>query len=90
LQAVYSSLHLRGSGIREISACGTSESSKFLLRNPESWALEYRIQLKESGIPLTIAIRKPYSTDQESGIHSVEIQNPFLTWGNLIALGADP
>ena len=62
--------------------------------NPESWALESRIQLKESGIPLTIGIQNPSSTDKESeiqylesgGIHGVEsspesrIQNPSLSW----------
>ena len=36
--------------------------------NPESCALESGIQLKESGIPLTIRIWKPRSTDKESGI----------------------
>ena len=30
------------------------------------------IQLKESGIPLTIGIRNPSSTDKESGIYSLE------------------
>ena len=57
--------------------------------NLESWALQSGIQLKESGIPLTIAIRNPSSTDKESeirylesGIHRVEsspesrVQNP--------------
>ena len=61
--------------------------------NPESRALESRIQLKESGIPLTIGIRYLSSTDKESeiqylesGIHGVEsspesrIQNPSLSW----------
>ena len=32
----------------------------------ESWAFESRIQLKELGIPLTIGIRNPSSTDKES------------------------
>ena len=36
--------------------------------NPESRALESRIQLKESGIPLTIGIRYLSSTDKESEI----------------------
>ena len=37
-------------------------------RNPESWALESGIQLKESGIPLTIGIQNLSSADKESGI----------------------
>ena len=32
--------------------------------NPESWVLETGIQLKESGIPLTIGIQNPSSTDK--------------------------
>ena len=52
----------------------------FCLWNPESWALESGIQLKESGIPLTIGIQNPSSTALtktriqylESGIHGVE------------------
>ena len=39
------------------------ESGKFELPNPKSWALEFRIQLKESGIPLTIGIRISSPTD---------------------------
>ena len=37
---------------------------KFCLWNPESWALESRIQLYESGIPLTTEIQNPSSTDK--------------------------
>ena len=50
--------------------------------NLESWALEYGIQLKESGIPLTIGIRNGNSSDKESGIQSPRrgIQNPRLSW----------
>ena len=80
------------------------ESGKFCLWNPESsenlfvgnwksrtWA--FGIQLKKSGIPLTIKIRNPSSTNKESeiycpesGIHSVEsrIQDclafPYIMW----------
>jgi len=36
--------------------------------NLESGALEYGIQLKESGIPLVTAIRNPISIDKESRI----------------------
>ena len=46
--------HLRDSGIRKI----------FCLRNSESWALESGIQLKESGIPLTIGIQNPNCTEK--------------------------
>ena len=38
---------------------------KCFLVNPESWlSVESGIQLKESGIPLTIGIRNPSSTDK--------------------------
>ena len=49
-----------------------TESEKFLL--PESWALGSGIQLKESGIPITIGIQNSSPTDKdlESGIHCVE------------------
>ena len=50
----------------------STESGKFLL--PESWVLGSGIQLKESGIPVTIGIQNPSPTDKdlESGIHCVE------------------
>ena len=48
------------------------ETGKFKLWNPESWALKSGIQHKNSGILLTIGIRDPSSTDEESGIHSME------------------
>ena len=44
---------------------------KFCLWSPKSWALESVIQLKESGIPPTITMWNPSSTDKESEIHSV-------------------
>ena len=44
------------------------ESSQFLLWNLESWALESGIQLKKSGVPITIGIHSPSSPDKESGI----------------------
>ena len=55
--------------IREIFACGIQTPGKFCLWNPDSWALESEILLKESGIPLMIGIRNLSSTDQklESG-----------------------
>ena len=34
--------------------------------NPESQALGYGINIKESGIPITITIQNPSSTDKES------------------------
>ena len=34
--------------------------------DPESWTLKFGIQLKESGILLTIGIRNPSSADRES------------------------
>ena len=41
------------------------EFAKFFLWNGESWSLESGIQLKESGIPLTIGIQNPSSTDKD-------------------------
>ena len=48
------------------------ESGKFCLWNVESWVLESGIQLKESGIPLTIGIRYPSSSAKGSGIQYVK------------------
>ena len=51
---------------------------KSCLWNPESCVLESTIQLKECGIPITIGIQNPSSTEKywnpvpESEIHSVE------------------
>ena len=72
---------------------GFRNEGNICLRNLESGALGSRIQLKESGIPLTIDFRDPSSTDKESeiqylesGIHGVEsspqsrIENPSLSW----------
>ena len=46
----------------------------FCLWNTESWALESRIQLKESEVPLMIGIliQNPSSTDIESGIQYLQ------------------
>ena len=58
----------------------------FCLWNPESWALESGIQLKESGIPLTIGIQNPSSTDKDwNPVPSIRnprcgIQNSSLSW----------
>ena len=74
-------LHCQGnsdSGIRELFACGIRNSSKFCLCNPEYCALESGIQLKESGIPLTmesrirVTLKKSGIQYLESGIHGVE------------------
>ena len=63
--------------IRE-SGFWNPESMKFCLWNPKSWALESGIQLKGSGIPLTIGIQNPSATDKEPGIQYLEsgIWNP--------------
>ena len=56
------------------------------MKNLESWVLESGIQLKESGIPLTIGIQNPSSTDKYwnpvPGIRNPwrGIQNPGLSW----------
>ena len=53
-----------------------------LVRNPESWVLESRIQLKESGIALTIGIQSPTCTDKDwNPVHGIRnpprgVQNP--------------
>ena len=58
----------------------------FCLWNPESWAMESGIHLKESGILLRIGIQNPSFTDkdwnQEPEIRNArrEIQNPRLSW----------
>ena len=66
-----------------------SESGNFCWWNPESWSLESGIQLKESGIPLTIEIQNSSSTDKNwnpvPGIRNPQrgIQNPRLSWISL-------
>ena len=65
---------------------GTRKPEKFCLWNPESRVLESGIQLMESGIPLTIGIQNPSSTDKDwnpvPGIWNPQrgIQNPSLSW----------
>ena len=46
---------------------------KFCLWNPGSRALESGIQLKEFGIPLTIGIKNPSSTELKSGIRNIRL-----------------
>ena len=50
------STHVRESGFRN--------PRNFCSYNPESWALESIIQLKESGIPIKVAIQNQRSTDK--------------------------
>ena len=62
------------------------ESRNFIWRNPESWVLKSEIQLKESGISLTIEIRliqvpmtkSPGSSTWNPAIHGVESRNQDL------------
>ena len=42
-----------------VGECGFRNPGKFYLWNPESWALESGMQLKETGIPLKIGILNP-------------------------------
>ena len=60
--------------IRSIACLGSrsGQSQHWRIWIPESCALESWIELKESGIPLTIGIQNPSSTDKKSGIESVE------------------
>ena len=65
---------------------GNPETRKICLWNPESRVLESGTQLMESGIPLTIGIQNPSSTDKDwnpvPGIWNPQrgIQNPSLSW----------
>ena len=78
--------------IPEILACGIWNRGKFCLWSPESWALESAKQLKESGIPLTIAIRNPSSTNKESWIHGMEfriqdcLEFRYMEWRTVVDL----
>ena len=74
---------------------GIPVSGKFLLvesrirENQESWVVESGIQLRESGIPLTIGIQNPSSTDKYwnpvPGIRDPRrgVQNSRLSWISL-------
>ena len=44
---------------------GIRNLGKICMWNPESWALESGVQLKESGLPLAIGIENPSSTDKD-------------------------
>ena len=63
-----------------------SESGNSCWWNPESWSLECGIRLKESGIPLMIAIQNSSSTDKNwNPVHGIRnpqrgIQSPRLCW----------
>ena len=66
--------------------CGIRNPRKFCLWNPEFWVLESGIQLKESGIPITIRIQNPSSRDKDRnpvpGIRNPQrgMQNTRLCW----------
>ena len=60
--------HVRESGFRN--------QRNFCLWNPESWALESGIQLKEIGIPLTIGNWNKSSTDKDCNLVT-GIPNPW-------------
>ena len=51
---------------------GSWDPRNFCLWNSESWALEFGMQLKEFGIPLTTGIRNQSSTDKVSGMQYQE------------------
>jgi len=50
-------------GIREFFACGIQNLGNFSFWNLKLWALQSGIQLKDSGIPLTIRILNQSSTE---------------------------
>ena len=50
------------------------ESGNYCLWDPESRTLKFGIQLKESGILLTIGIRNPISADRESWIQFLKFR----------------
>lgn len=66
----------------QVRLSGFWNLESFCFWNRKSWALETGIQHKESGIPLTIGIGDPSSTDKESGIQNLEsrVQNTRLSW----------
>ena len=66
--------HLRESGFRDPrnSCFWNPKSGKFVLVELKSWALDSEIQLKIPGIPQTIGIRNPSSSDKESRIQYLE------------------
>ena len=81
----------KGVGIPESGKFLLLESGiggKFCLCNLESRALEFGTQLKKSGLPLTIEIQSPRSTDKdwnpESMVWNPESKNVMdpLTWGD--------
>jgi len=55
------------------------------LWNPESWSSESGIPRKECGIPLTIGIQNPSSTDKDWSPEPKTALD-FLTWGDMEAL----
>ena len=83
------SFHLsRGQNRKSLSTvffCSETKRKRLLrrlVRHPESWVLESRIQLKESGIALTIGIQSPTCTDKDwNPVHGIRnpprgVQNP--------------
>ena len=52
--------------------CGIRNPRKFCLWNPESWVLESGIQIKESGIPITIGIQNSTVLQKNTGIQYLE------------------
>ena len=63
------------SGIGELCTFGTQNPGTFCFWNRESRALEFVIQLKESGIPLTIGIHDLSSTDKKSGYQYLQSES---------------
>ena len=86
--------HLRSSSFPpNVGESGFPNPGNFCFWNLKSWPLESGIQLKKSGVPLTIKTLNPRSSGKESkieylesGIHGVEprIQDglgfPYIGW----------
>ena len=66
----------------ENSSLWNPESMKFSLWNPKCWALESGIQLKGSGIRLTIEIQNPSSTDKEADPVSEICDPESMAWNH--------
>ena len=76
-------VHVRESEFRnQGNFCLWYQNPGIFLWNLDSWVLESKTRLKESGIPLTIRIQNPSSTDKASEIRKPQlgVQCPRHHW----------